>query len=544
MDDFAQKVANHTMDTIFIHATSEGDIRGAVKDIVWHHLTSMPETDLKRILQFQWIEFKKTKSRQKRQFAKIERRPEPELRDYQLAPANAYIKYTQDPITYPKGLLVYFEVGTGKTFAALNTAVKFMKDNPDGHVYVITTRSNVKTTWEESWKCYNAPEFHKRFSVGTHEHVFGLLDVRMVQSAGEIKATMTKPKHNYMIIVDECHTVRKSDTNTYMKLKPVCFNAHYVMLMTATPIVGNNDDARSLIRLITDGSKYKHANIDLEDDDCIAKMVHMFMYKKQHDEFASIRTFTKEVQLGEDYNIWASSVIMNDSELCKTALEARGKEWAKRMQRGLQKGHKDPFLVNSRMYANGPQKMSSIWAKLCTNNFNASLVYSNFVTEGTEAFIKWILANAGGVIDKKTFKMVRVKDNDITREIVLWDERHSKAITEWQSQHNHIKKILLVSPKGREGLSLMRVRSVHLMDPSWHVTDEEQVIGRASRLLSHADLPQDQRNIRVYRWKAVSEGHITSDQIVSDTAKERRSDTAGWIQALQVFGASNLSMRM
>ena len=59
MDDFAQKVANHTMDTIFIHATSEGDIRGAVKDIVWHHLTSMPETDLKRILQFQWIEFKK-----------------------------------------------------------------------------------------------------------------------------------------------------------------------------------------------------------------------------------------------------------------------------------------------------------------------------------------------------------------------------------------------------------------------------------------------------------------------------------------------------
>lgn len=71
------------------------------------------------------------------------------------------------------------------------------------------------------------------------------------------------------------------------------------------------------------------------------------------------------------------------------------------------------------------------------------------------------------------------------------------------NQYNSGKiRSLLLSGAGAEGLDLKGTRLVQLMEPHWNKARPDQVIGRAVRHRSHADLPEDQRNVKVQRFFA------------------------------------------
>lgn len=65
-------------------------------------------------------------------------------------------------------------------------------------------------------------------------------------------------------------------------------------------------------------------------------------------------------------------------------------------------------------------------------------------------------------------------------------------------------KILLGSPSIKEGVSLIAVRQVHVLEPYWNKSRLDQVIGRASRFCSHKDVPEEKRKINVYIYVAVA----------------------------------------
>jgi P-loop containing NTP hydrolase pore-1 len=60
-------------------------------------------------------------------------------------------------------------------------------------------------------------------------------------------------------------------------------------------------------------------------------------------------------------------------------------------------------------------------------------------------------------------------------------------------------KALLVSQSGAEGISLLNVRLVLLMEPYWNDVRSDQVIGRAIRACSHHKLPPEDRDVSVLR---------------------------------------------
>lgn len=70
-------------------------------------------------------------------------------------------------------------------------------------------------------------------------------------------------------------------------------------------------------------------------------------------------------------------------------------------------------------------------------------------------------------------------------------------------------KAILISKSGAEGISLKHVRQVHVMEPYWHEVRINQIIGRAVRANSHADLPASERNVQVYRYMS----KFTQEQI-------------------------------
>ena len=96
---------------------------------------------------------------------------------------------------------------------------------------------------------------------------------------------------------------------------------------------------------------------------------------------------------------------------------------------------------------------------------------------------------------------------------------------------NHIKnkdgsriRFILISPAGSEGISLKNVRQVHVMEPYWHEVRIKQLIGRAVRACSHADIPIDDRFVDVFRYNAViNENHITTDQVMQEAAMAKEN---------------------
>ena len=89
------------------------------------------------------------------------------------------------------------------------------------------------------------------------------------------------------------------------------------------------------------------------------------------------------------------------------------------------------------------------------------------------------------------------------------------------SEHNHygeIIKVFMITQSGAEGISLKNVRYVHLMEPYWHNIRQKQVIGRARRICSHNELPEEERNVNVFQYIM----QLTEEQIKGDKSIELR----------------------
>ena len=70
-------------------------------------------------------------------------------------------------------------------------------------------------------------------------------------------------------------------------------------------------------------------------------------------------------------------------------------------------------------------------------------------------------------------------------------------------ENNHmgeIIKLLMITSSGAEGINLRNTRFVHVVEPYWHMVRVEQVVGRARRICSHQDLPEEKRNVKVYLY--------------------------------------------
>ena len=63
--------------------------------------------------------------------------------------------------------------------------------------------------------------------------------------------------------------------------------------------------------------------------------------------------------------------------------------------------------------------------------------------------------------------------------------------------------VFLGSSSAAEGITLRNVRNVHITESHWNPSRLDQVIGRAIRICSHADLPMDQRTVKVNIYLSV-----------------------------------------
>lgn len=95
-------------------------------------------------------------------------------------------------------------------------------------------------------------------------------------------------------------------------------------------------------------------------------------------------------------------------------------------------------------------------------------------------------------------------------------------------------KVLLLSPAMKEGISLLNVRQIHILEPYWNTKKIDQVLGRGIRYCSHKYLPEEKRNIKAYIYMATHPNEKeTIDQYIVKMAKHKTELIEQFEQAMK-----------
>ena len=150
-------------------------------------------------------------------------------------------------------------------------------------------------------------------------------------------------------------------------------------------------------------------------------------------------------------------------------------------------------------------------------------IYSNFKEfGGLVSFIKVLDAygyksyNKTG-IGKKRFAIWTGDETDIIKNQIR------NVFNKIENIKGKNIKLLLGSSSIKEGVNLLNVKQVHIIDGYWNWNKLKQIIGRVSRMCSHKEMDEDKRKVSVYLYLAVAPGNKTEtvDEYMRDLAHEK-----------------------
>ena len=103
-----------------------------------------------------------------------------------------------------------------------------------------------------------------------------------------------------------------------------------------------------------------------------------------------------------------------------------------------------------------------------------------------------------------------------------------------QNKDGSMLKIIFGTPAIREGVSLLRLQEIHIVESYWNFSRIDQVIGRGVRFCSHADLPPNLRNVDVYIYLAIHPKlDMSVDQKIMNMAIEKKKISIQFERALK-----------
>jgi hypothetical protein len=252
---------------------------------------------------------------------------------------------------------------------------------------------------------------------------------------------------------------------------------------------------------------------------------------------ADINFVPKEQDLTED--------IVEEPELEKLTYLKRIEKAMADLNKPIEGGIESEFLSKEAVDQYSPK-----FAKLLDNlmdeeNVGLHLMYSHFRTiEGIGIIRLMLLANGFAEFKlqklgdswelieqdedagKPRFVLYTGTETPEEKEIIrnvyngAWDfvptniKTKIKATAE-NNNYGEIIKIMMITSSGAEGINLRNTRFVHIVEPYWHMVRTDQVVGRARRICSHQDLPEDMRTVKVFLYVTTfSEAQKVDESIV------------------------------
>jgi SNF2 family DNA or RNA helicase len=399
------------------------------------------------------------------------------------------------------GLVVAHGLGSGKTLTSI--AAQEALNMPSDVIVPASLQGNYKKE--------------------VKKHVTGKTPKRNVQSMQNM-AVKNKPPEKPMMIVDEAHRARETNTRTHQVLARN--EAEKRLLLTGSPFYNRPSDIAPLINIAA-GSKVLPSNPQ-EFDQRYVKMTKvgpgLFGYLKgvQAGEVPNLNQ-KREDELRGHFGKWVDyhpgsqegfpTVNRENVEVHMTpeqmgiyeTLMNQAPAWvAYKVRKGLppnkaESQQLNAFMGGVRQVSNstapfqsdeGPQDpkiqkaFENLKAHLAQNPRAKAVVYSNYIQAGINPY-KQRLQDANIPYGEFTGQMGKSERDELVR------------------QYNANKlRALLISSAGGEGLDLQGTRLMQILDPHWNDEKIKQVEGRGVRYKSHDALPPEERNVLIQRYLA------------------------------------------
>lgn len=149
-------------------------------------------------------------------------------------------------------------------------------------------------------------------------------------------------------------------------------------------------------------------------------------------------------------------------------------------------------------------------------------VYSNFVNEsGINAFAHCLetLYNYTETLDLPFRKYMVLRANDSPEQRLAKINRFNHA----RNADGRDVNIIIGSPSSNEGISLKKLREIHILDPHWTPTTTDQIVGRGARYDSHTQV--DYNEVHVFHYYAVPQDRtlLSVDTHLKKLQKDKRN---------------------
>jgi hypothetical protein len=124
---------------------------------------------------------------------------------------------------------------------------------------------------------------------------------------------------------------------------------------------------------------------------------------------------------------------------------------------------------------------------------------------------QWVMMEREEDAEKPRFVLYTGTESPEEKEIIrnvynsAWDFVPTSISERLREQYENnfygeVIKLIMITSSGAEGINLKNTRFVHIVEPYWHMVRTEQVVGRARRICSHQDLPEEERNVKVFLY--------------------------------------------
>ena len=353
-------------------------------------------------------------------------------------------------LTQNRGLILFHEVGTGKTMSSIVASRCLLLSGLVEKVIVITPTSLQDNFKKELLKYDPDIDISKYHYYTIQGLTQSLIDKKEVEKC-----------KNALVIIDEAHNLRTDESVRFEEIFKYCSKAEKILLLTATPLINSKYDIINLVALIKNENPLTKKQFDEMSNNEFKKYlenVFNIYIKKNENNFPAkkiIEIFLK----------------MNDDYLKKY----------KRVENGEVKKFPQFNGKNINVFYNGVRRASNIldeesdkidWIinKILDNKKSKFVIFSHFLSMGINP-IKEIL-------DSKNIKHASITGN-------LRKNERNKAILDY---NNGEIKILFISKSGSEGLDLKKTNFIIIMESSWNENEINQIIGRGVRYKSHEGL--------------------------------------------------------
>lgn len=378
---------------------------------------------------------------------------------------------------------------------------------------------------------------------------------KLVERGGKVKGKTS------IVIVDEVQNISN--------IAGVFFRTIYQFIMThndipaiilsGTPIFDSPRELTGLAKLLRiDVDKYKNEPIPIDD------IYHLFAGRVSYFAGAPAYTFPRveikvnKLPMSKFQQRWYRSEV--EAEMKRTGgvklTQISNDFYSKSRQRsnivfpnGL-RGQSGLDALTPSMIKSNLATYSCKFDKLVKRLSKKELafVYTGFTETGGIETLKKIMSARGWsdyAVSGVGPRRYAIWSGD---ETLLAKDRLRSVFNSRENDDGKLIQVIIGSPSIKEGVSLLRVRTAHVLEAHWNHSRLEQIYGRIVRYCSHKTLKKAERSVIIYIYAAVDENFTVNDVsplssidlYMLKIADEKRDTSEPYIDALKDVSVDKL----